>query len=129
MKSNKDTLIQMLEAVAQALGEELREQVAFVGGCTTVLLITDDFTLESIRGTDDVDLVIHLAGTPAWYQLEQQLKTRGFKITGQDEVTCRFRLGALKVDFMPTVEEVLGFANPWFVGGSNTRFIISCPVA
>jgi len=30
-------MLQMLEEVAEALGEELRTQVAFVGGCTTVL--------------------------------------------------------------------------------------------
>ena len=110
-------MLQMLEEVAEALGEELCEQVAFVGGCTTALLITDEYTLESIRGTDDVDLVIHLTGTTDWYRLEEKLKPRGFKNTGQDSVTCRLRLGSLKVDFMPTDEKVLGFANTWFVGG------------
>jgi hypothetical protein len=59
-------MLHMLEEVAEALGEELREQVAFVGGCTTVLLITDEYTQESIRGTDDVDLVIHLTSTADW---------------------------------------------------------------
>ncbi|WP_256348441.1 hypothetical protein [Pseudomonas yamanorum] len=107
----------MLEEVAEALGEELREQVAFVGGCTTVLLITDEYTQESIRGTDDVDLVIHLTSTADWYRLEEHLKPKGFRNTGQDAVTCRLRLGALKVDFMPTDEKVLGFSNTWFVGG------------
>jgi len=115
--SNRTMMLQMLEEVAEALGEELCEQVAFVGGCTTVLLITDEYTLESIRGTDDVDLVIHLTGTADWYRLEEKLKPRGFKNTGQDSVTCRLRLGQLKVDFMPTQETVLGFANTWFVGG------------
>lgn len=117
----------MLEEVAQALGEELREQVAFVGGCTTVLLITDEYTLESIRGTDDVDLVIHLTGTPDWYRLEENLKPRGFKNTGQDSVTCRLRLGALKVDFMPTDEKVLGFSNTWFVGGLENAVDYTLP--
>lgn len=117
MTSNRAMMLHMLEEVAEALGEDLREQVAFVGGCTTVLLITDEYTLESIRGTDDVDLVIHLTGTPDWYRLEESLKSRGFKNTGQDSVTCRLRLGALKVDFMPTDEKVLGFTNTWFVGG------------
>jgi len=37
-------MLQMLEAVADALGAELPQQVAFVGGCTTVLLITDEYT-------------------------------------------------------------------------------------
>ncbi len=117
MNSNRAMMLHMLEEVAEALGEELREQVAFVGGCTTVLLITDEYTQESIRGTDDVDLVIHLTSTADWYRLEEHLKPKGFRNTGQDAVTCRLRLGALKVDFMPTDERVLGFSNTWFVGG------------
>lgn len=72
-------MLHMLEEVADALGEALRAQVAFVGGCTTVLLITDEYTLESVRGTDDVDLVIHLAGTADWYRLEEHLKPPRFQ--------------------------------------------------
>lgn len=127
MTSNRTMMLQMLEVVAEALGAELREHVAFVGGCTTVLLITDEYTLESIRGTDDVDLVIHLTGTADWYRLEETLKPRGFKNTGQDAVTCRLRLGALKVDFMPTDEKVLGFSNSWFVGGLENAIAYSLP--
>ena len=127
MTSNRTMMLQMLEEVAEALGEELRTQVAFVGGCTTVLLITDEYTLESIRGTDDVDLVIHLAGTTDWYRLEETLKHRGFKNTGQDSVTCRLRLGNLKVDFMPTEQKVLGFANTWFIGGLENAVDYTLP--
>ncbi|MGY4641701.1 hypothetical protein ACVWVP_005661 [Pseudomonas sp. TE24901] len=127
MTSNRTMMLQMLEEVAEALGETLRKQIAFVGGCTTVLLITDEYTLESIRGTDDVDLVIHLTGTTDWYRLEESLKPRGFKNTGQDSVTCRLRLGALKVDFMPTDEKVLGFSNTWFVGGLENAIDYTLP--
>ena len=127
MTSNRTMMLHMLEEVADALGEALRAQVAFVGGCTTVLLITDEYTLESVRGTDDVDLVIHLAGTADWYRLEEHLKPRGFKNTGQDSVTCRLRLGALKVDFMPTDEKVLGFSNTWFVGGLQNAVDYTLP--
>lgn len=127
MTSNRTMMLQMLEEVAQALGEELRTQVAFVGGCTTVLLITDEYTLESIRGTDDVDLVIHLTGTTDWYRLEETLKHRGFKNTGQDSVTCRLRLCHLKVDFMPTEQKVLGFANTWFIGGLENAVDYTLP--
>jgi predicted nucleotidyltransferase len=112
---------------AEALGAELRQQVAFVGGCTTVLLITDEYTQESIRGTDDVDLVIHLTSTAAWYRLEETLKTKGFKNTGQDTVTCRLRLGTLKVDFMPTDEKVPGFSNTWFIGGLENAVDYTLP--
>ena len=127
MNSVREMMLQMLEAVADALGAELRQQVAFVGGCTTVLLITDEYTQESIRGTDDVDLVIHLTSTAAWYRLEETLKTTGFKNTGQDTVTCRLRLGALKVDFMPTDEKILGFSNTWFVGGLENAIDYTLP--
>lgn len=54
----------MLRQVAEALGEELREQVAFVGGCTTGLLLTDAFTREQVRSTDDVDLIVHVISHP-----------------------------------------------------------------
>ncbi len=127
MNSVREMMLQMLEAVADALGAELRQQVAFVGGCTTVLLITDEYTQESIRGTDDVDLVIHLTSTAAWYRLEETLKTKGFKNTGQDTVTCRLRLGALKVDFMPTDEKILGFSSTWFVGGLENAIDYTLP--
>ncbi|WP_335342496.1 hypothetical protein [Sedimenticola hydrogenitrophicus] len=32
----------------------------------------------------------------------------------QDDVICRMRLGALKVDFMPDDERILGFSNRWY---------------
>lgn len=92
MNSTKAMMLLMLEEVAQALGQELRSQEAFVGGCTTVLLITDEYTQESIRGTDDVDLVIQLSSTGEWYRLEERLKSKGFKNTGQDTVTCHLSL-------------------------------------
>ena len=44
----------MLKAVAEALGEELRARLVFVGGCTTALYITDPIVLEGVRATDDV---------------------------------------------------------------------------
>lgn len=109
--------IQMLEVVAQALGPELCEQVAFVGGCTTVLLITDEFRREEVRFTDDVDLVIHLTGYAQWPGLMERLRQKGFMESLQDEINCRMRLGELKVDFMPDDANVLGYSNRWFHDG------------
>ena len=40
---------EMLRLVAQALGKDLLDQVAFVGGCITGLLITDPMTKENAR--------------------------------------------------------------------------------
>lgn len=42
-------LLDMLSAVATALGDDLRSRLVFVGGCTTALFITDPVTLEDVR--------------------------------------------------------------------------------
>ncbi|SDS50497.1 hypothetical protein SAMN05216598_1800 [Pseudomonas asplenii] len=117
MSEQYAALLDMLDTVAQALGEDLCQQVAFVGGCTTVLLVTDEVTLEDLRFTDDVDLVIQLSGYAGWPKLMEQLRRRGFMESPFDEVNCRMRLGELKVDFMPSDEAILGYSNLWFDEG------------
>ncbi len=107
-------LEQMLITVARALGDDLLQRVAFVGGCTTGLLITDRATQEVIRYTEDVDLIIHVIGYPQWAAFQTQLKKRGFTVNPQDDVICRMRLGELKVDFMPDDASILGFSNRWY---------------
>lgn len=109
----------MLQAVADALGPELLAQVAFVGGCTTALLITDAFTLEAVRFTDDIDVIVHVLGPGRWQHLLAELRTRGFHESPQDDITCRMRLaqaGAqeLIVDLMPDDAQILGFTNRWY---------------
>ena len=101
----------MLKTVAVALGDDLRARLVFVGGCTTALHVTDPITLEGIRATDDVDLIVDLAGFAEWSALTDQLRARGFSETADDNVICRMKLGALKVDFMPDDEKILGFSN------------------
>ncbi|MGP0011532.1 MULTISPECIES: hypothetical protein [Pseudomonas] len=117
MSEQQKALLEMLDVVAQALGEELCQQVAFVGGCTTALLVTDEVTLEDLRFTDDVDLVVQLAGYAGWPRLMEQLRSRGFMESPLDDVNCRMRLGELKVDFMPSDKAILGYSNRWFDEG------------
>ncbi|WP_285373273.1 hypothetical protein [Pseudomonas sp. lyk4-TYG-107] len=117
MSSNTDHNYELIEFVAEGLGEAFLAEVAFVGGCTTAMLVTDAVVLDDIRFTDDVDLVIELAGIGAWQQLTERLAARNFKITGEDEVNCRFRFNDIVVDVMPSDPEVLGYANRWFVEG------------
>jgi predicted nucleotidyltransferase len=117
MSSNADHNYELIEFVADGLGEAFLAEVAFVGGCTTAMLVTDAAVLDDIRFTDDVDLVIELAGISAWQQLIERLATKNFKITGEDEVNCRFRFNDVIVDVMPSDPAVLGYANRWFVEG------------
>ncbi|MBN7808648.1 hypothetical protein RMS29_024155 (plasmid) [Agrobacterium rosae] len=119
MTAIRAQLLEMMRAVASALGEDLRSRLVFVGGCTTALFITDLVTLEDVRATDDIDLIVDLAGLPAWAQLQEELRQRGF-MEAADEVICRMRLGKLTVDFMPDDPAILGFGNRWYAGGIET---------
>ncbi|KFF71182.1 hypothetical protein H4F46_17580 [Pectobacterium brasiliense] len=113
---NSRIQIAMLRRVAEALGAELRNQMTFVGGCTTSLLVTDEFTQENIRHTDDVDLIVHVMGYADYSVLQQKLQEHGFNIDipDDDEPICAMKLGDLRVDFMPDDELVLGFTNRWY---------------
>ncbi|KPH65644.1 hypothetical protein [Pseudoalteromonas porphyrae] len=105
---------EMLIKVATALGEDLIRSMVFVGGCTTGLLVTDEFTKEQIRYTDDVDLIVDIMGYAAWTDLQEQLKTKGFSIDMGEEIMCRMILDNLKVDFMPVDKSALRFTNIWY---------------
>lgn len=107
----------MLRQVAEALGAELRDQVAFVGGCTTGLLLTDAFTREQVRSTDDVDLIISVMTYAQLQTFKETLKANGFKEPSpmdEDMPICAMKLGELRVDLMPENDDVLGFSNRWY---------------
>ena len=111
----------MIATVAAALGEGLLQEVAFVGGCTTGLLLTDDFSKEQVRHTDDVDLIVHVINHAGMLRLQAQLSARGFSHSMEDDSPiCSMRLGELRVDFMPDDESVLGFSNRWYVQALKT---------
>lgn len=110
------TLQAMLCRVAQALGPDLRQQMTFVGGCTTGLLLTDDFTREQVRSTDDVDLIVHVMGPTGFAKLQTALGERGFRVSPQEDddfPICAMKLDDLRVDFMPD-DDSLGFSNRWY---------------
>lgn len=121
--SVRDDLLEMLRRVAEALGSDLRERLVFVGGCTTAFFVTDPITLEGVRNTDDVDLIVDLSGPGKWPRLVEALNARGFRETAEDDVVCRFRLDGLRVDVMPDDEGVLGFSNRWYSLGMETAQI------
>ena len=73
MTAVQGQLLHMLEIVAEAIGDDLRGRLVFVGGCTTALFVTDPIALEDVRATDDVDLIVDLAGYGEWARLQEQL--------------------------------------------------------
>lgn len=115
----------MIQCVANALGTELLNEVVFVGGCTTGLFITDEFSIEQIRSTDDVDLILYLMGGKAeWFKFQARLRKHGFEVKMiENAPTCAMWLGELRVDFMPDDEEILGFSNRWYKEAQETSQI------
>ncbi|MFC0139658.1 hypothetical protein ACFFJN_06000 [Erwinia mallotivora] len=109
----------MLTEVARALGSDLVQQVTFVGGCTTALLLTDEVTTEQVRHTDDVDLIVHVISYTKYHALLEELKKRGFRVVApgidEDLPVCTMRLNELRVDIMPDDESVLCFSNRWYI--------------
>lgn len=110
----------MIGSVAKALGPDLVQKTAFVGGVTTGLFITDEYAREQVRFTDDVDIIVGVMTQGKWVQLKEELHAKGFTESSDDDVICRMRLDGLKVDFMPDDEKILGFSNRWYALGLTT---------
>lgn len=110
----------LLFGVANALGP-LREDLVFVGGCATALLITDP-AAPPVRATTDVDAIAHVISTADYYGLSERLRQRGFhEDTTPSSPLCRWRYGTLLLDVMPTAAHVLGFTNRWYDAARQHR--------
>lgn len=105
--------IALLELAAASLGDLLPE-VAFVGGATIELWITDPGA-PPVRTTNDVDVVVEVATRTEFHAFEERLRERGFGPDLDDGIICRWLHGGngLLLDAMPSDPEILGFANRW----------------
>ncbi len=64
--------LEMLRIAVENLGD-LADDMVFVGGCTTGLLITDEGAAE-VRSTDDVDSIIEVTSYAQYNTLSEKLK-------------------------------------------------------
>lgn len=114
METNKAKLsnLRMLQFVAHKLGD-LCNEIVFVGGCTTAILITDKNILD-VRFTMDVDCIVDVISRKAYYALERCLQAKGFKQSANESVICRWFFDDAVLDIMPTDEKILGFGNHWY---------------
>ena len=104
--------LRMLEFVATKLGE-IRNDVVFLGGCTTGLFISDPL-VPDVRYTLDVDCIVDVISRNQYYQLEKKLNKQGFKKSITEDVICRWFYDDVILDVMPTDETILGFGNRWY---------------
>jgi hypothetical protein len=108
-----DPNMALLVGMAQAMGP-LCDQVVFVGGCATGLLL-DDAGLQDVRPTEDVDAIVEVASLAGYHRLAEQLMQRGFKQTMADNTPpFRWFWNRMQLDLVPLDEKVLGFANRWY---------------
>lgn len=111
--TSRDPNVQLLELVARELGD-LCDELVFVGGCAAGLLCTSPSAAPP-RVTYDVDVVAEVTTLAGYHALEKRIAARGFKRdVSPDAPVCRWRLGNVLVDLMPSEKRVLGFANRWY---------------
>jgi len=99
---------ELLKLAAIALGPML-DRIAFVGGATTILYLTD--RIRDVRATLDVDVILEVTRTE-FHEAEEDLRRLGFQ--PDPRVICRHRKGDLIIDFMPTDGRILGFSSRWY---------------
>ena len=104
-------LAQLVAAAAQL--KPLLDQIVFVGGCATGLLLTDP-AAAPVRATIDVDAIIEVASYTEFVSIEQKLRELGFRQPVADVPICRWVSGSVILDLMPTDPSILGFGNRWY---------------
>jgi hypothetical protein len=63
-----------------------------------------------------VDVIIDIATRMEYSKLEADLRSKGFRNDiSEDAPLCRWLVNGIKVDVMPTQEDILGFSNHWYL--------------
>lgn len=116
----------ILELVAHALGP-VCDDVVFVGGCATGLLLTQARP-DRIRITEDVDIVAQALTVHDYHAIEARVRAQGFSNDMRpDAPICRWVYKNVTLDVMPTVKDILGFANRWYPLAIATALPVTLP--
>ncbi|MFU8821741.1 MAG: hypothetical protein ACNA8G_09305 [Gammaproteobacteria bacterium] len=108
-----DPNLELLEWAMDCLGP-VAEDVVLVGGCATGLLITDQAAARP-RVTRDVDVIAAITTLAQYHATGKRLRQQGFEEdTSEEALICRWKLGDLTLDLIPTNPDLLGFGNEWF---------------
>jgi len=124
MAAFNDPNLAILELVALALGP-VCENVIFVGGCATGLLLTQERP-DRIRITEDVDIVAQALTVHDYHAIEKQVRAQGFSNDLRPNAPiCRWVYKNVTLDLMPTVKDILGFANRWYPLALQTAELVT----
>jgi predicted nucleotidyltransferase len=115
---NRTINISVVAEVAEAL-QDIKEQIAFVGGAV-VSLYTDDPAADEIRPTQDIDMTLNIVNLSHWEKVQEQLGALGFHPDPFAHAICSYKYKDIPVDIMATEDGPLGPANPWYkIGFEN----------
>lgn len=112
-----DPNVANLLRVARML-EELTEEFVFTGGAIVGLLVTDPAAPQA-RPTKDVDCVVETMSRAEYdTRIRTALHKKGFvELVAEGVPVCAWTIEGIRLDVLPTAEEVLGFSNEWYLGG------------
>jgi len=125
VRSQNPNLIILSLAVNQ-LGK-LADEMVFLGGCATGLLITDP-AAPPIRVTKDADAIVQVISLSDYHRLSEKLRTHGFREdTSAEAPICRWVTEDVILDVIPTDEQILGFGNRWYTPAIDHAVNIQLP--
>jgi len=111
--------LELLKVAAKLLRPVLDELV-FVGGCATGLLVSDEAAAE-VRPTFDVDAIAEITSYVGYTTFGERLHKLGFtEDASEGAPICRWQHGQIKLDLMPLDEKILGFSNRWYKAAMDT---------
>jgi len=109
-----DTNYQLLVSAARLL-KPLLDELVFIGGCATGLMITDE-AAPSVRPTIDVDAIAEITSYVEYVNFSERLRALGFsEDTEEGAPLCRWKHGEVRLDLMPLDAKILGFSNRWYM--------------
>lgn len=113
MAKQRNPNLEILALAVARLGP-LADEMVFLGGCATGLLLTDS-AAPPLRISRDVDVIVETATRSDYYRLSEKLRERGFvEDKSPDAPLCRWRADKVILDVMPTDPDILGFTNRWY---------------
>ncbi len=83
MSNPQNPNLEMLMLAVDQLGD-LAEEMVFLGGCATGLLVTDQ-AAPPFRPTDDVDAIVQLISVAEYFQFSKKLRDRNFREDTRDD--------------------------------------------
>lgn len=126
MVRERNPNLEILMLTVDRLGD-LADEMVFVGGCATGLLITDP-AAPPIRVTRDVDAIVQVFSKADYYRLAEKLRDKGFREDTSDGAPlCRWISENVILDVMPTDTAILGFGNQWYMKAAENAESMELP--